>query len=270
LTDGVVRIGVFFANRAMLIDARESAVLIAALEEEVARYGERDALLGRHGAPNLSALARRTGQVYRRRLFVIEELGTQTLTIKSEGRDVYRRFIRNLRKLTAEAGATGIHGLYIDQIPDAWDSVVRYNCGAIVFRLSDYGGRVAGYPMAHKLAPHQCHYDGKIVNAGHLTDDQLRRTIDLSPVPVHRETRNVLTGGEQSMNRGDTNTLTNSVGTNQEAAQKFIVANPKAGVNALARHLAGLVDRVDEWRNYQSEASRWWHTYNQRGNNYQE
>jgi len=250
-----------FQTHAQVIDARDSAVLINTLKEEVARYEARDELLGKHGAADLKALAQKTGKSYKRRLIVVEEMGTQTLQLKAQKGDVYENFNTNLIKLTTEAGATGIHGLYIDQVPKVWDGTVRYNCAAIIFSLSDYGGRVAGYPLAHKLKKYQCFYDGQIINAGHLTDEQLRRTINLAPAPVRDQTHTHTTGGEHPVNTENTNTTPNSPAANQEAAKKFIKANPKAGVNALARHLAALAQRPDEWRNYQSEASRWWHVY---------
>jgi hypothetical protein len=261
-----------FRNHAELVDARDSAVLVAALEEECIRYADRDALLGKHSAPNLAALAAATGQSYRRRLLVIEELGTQTLNAQAAGQKVFRPFIGNLRRLTAEAGATGIHGLYIDQIPDQWDKAVRYNAsGAIVFHLPDHGGQVAGYQMAHKLEPYHCHYDGAIVRAGHLTDDQLRRTIAAAPAPVRSAPPPPSTGGEHPANTPNTNTPANTPDPSDNAriAAQFCADNPEAGVNALARHLARLDNRPDEWRNFQGAASPLWHRYNPRGNDYQ-
>lgn len=167
-----------FSQHAQLVDARDPEVLTATLAAEVQRYGERDAELGRNGAPNLAALMAQTGKAYARRLIVIEELGTQHMNAKAAGKELYTRFIGNLRKLTAEAGATGIHGLYIDQIPDAWDKAVRYNAsGAIVFHLPDYGGQVAGYQMAHQLATYECHFNGHIVQAGYMGEDKIRKVI---------------------------------------------------------------------------------------------
>ena len=55
---------------------------------------------------------------------------------------------------------------------------------------------------------------------------------------------------------------------NEEASRAFILANPDAGVNDLARHLAQVNRRPTEWRHYQSEASRWWHRFNPRGRDY--
>lgn len=167
-----------FQNHAQLVDAREPSALVAVLQAEVQRYGDRDAELGKHNAPNLTKLATITGNAYRRRLIVVEELGTQHMNAKAQGREMYGAFVTALRKLTAEAGATGIHGLYIDQIPDAWDKAVRYNAsGSIVFHLPDYGGQVAGYPMAHQLPQFHCHYEGRIIRAGALTEEQIRQTI---------------------------------------------------------------------------------------------
>ncbi len=93
------------------MEARRPGMWADDLGGEGQRYGHGDAKVGRNSPPNIQALAATTGQAYRRRLIVIEELGTQHVNAKDAGRDVYKHFLGNLRKLTAEAGATGIHGL---------------------------------------------------------------------------------------------------------------------------------------------------------------
>lgn len=273
-----------FGQHAQLIDAREPGVLVAALEEEIARYSDRDAQLGRYGAPNLAALGQITGNAYRRRLVVVEELGTQHMNARAEGRATYGAFVAGLRKLTAEAGATGIHGLYIDQIPDAWDKAVRYNAsGSIVFHLPDYGGQVAGYPLAHQLPQFHCHYEGQIVRAGHLTDDQIRQTIGKvqpqPPAPVRGGVRG-MEGGRSLLNT-PTNTPTNTNTANTTAApstpsewaifaEKFFAGNPTASQRALTRAMAAAVNDGRPAEAFLGGlSSELFHRWSPRGANYQ-
>ena len=232
-----------FSQHAQLVDARDPEVLTATLAAEVQRYGERDAELGRNGAPNLAALMAQTGKAYARRLIVIEELGTQHMNAKAAGKELYTRFIGNLRKLTAEAGATGIHGLYIDQIPDAWDKAVRYNAsGAIVFHLPDYGGQVAGYQMAHQLATYECHFNGHIVQSGYMGEDKIRKVIGgVRPsvtgnegVSVAQNVRpQVSVTGQSDSGQAAQPELTDI----QRQVAEYIKQNPAAGVRPMARDL---------------------------------
>ena len=261
-----------FSQHAQIVDARDPSLLADALAAEVQRYGDRDAELGRNNAPNLSALVAKTGQAYRRRLIVIEELGTQHVNAKDAGREVYRHFLGNLRKLTAEAGATGIHGLYIDQIPDAWDQGVRYNAsGAICFRLPDHGGQVAGYQEAHKLATYHCHFDGQIVRAGYLTDSQIAQTIG----NVTPGVRGGYTPPVQEVNTS-TNTPTNTPDTNtdnaqwEELAARFFEANPDASQRALTRAMSGMDSEGRPADNFLGElSSTLFHKFSPRGKSYQ-
>lgn len=228
-----------FSQHAQLVDARDPEVLTATLAAEVQRYGERDAELGRNGAPNLAALMAQTGKAYARRLIVIEELGTQHMNAKAAGKELYTRFIGNLRKLTAEAGATGIHGLYIDQIPDAWDKAVRYNAsGAIVFHLPDYGGQVAGYQMAHQLATYECHFNGHIVQSGYMGEDKIRKVIG-GVTRVTRPVEGVLPGVIVPVT-AVTLASEPQPGKWDDFARQFYVDNPKASQRALARSMAAV------------------------------
>lgn len=265
-----------FGQHAEIVDARDPSLLADALAAEVQRYGDRDAELGRNSAPNLSALAAKTGQAYRRRLIVIEELGTQHVNAKDAGRDVYKHFLGNLRKLTAEAGATGIHGLYIDQIPDAWDQGVRYNAsGAICFHLPDHGGQVAGYQEAHKLATYHCHFDGQIVRAGYLTEAHISQTIGQVAMPVASGVRGDYTPPVQGENT-PANTPTNTQPTNTDSAQweelaaAFFEANPDASQRALTRAMSKMDSEGRPPESFLGGlSSDLFHRFSPRGNNYQ-
>ncbi len=241
-----------FAQHVRLIDSRDPKVLVAGLQEEVQRYKERDAELSRHGVPDLAALTMATGKAYRRRLIVIEEMGTQTLNARDEGKDVFVAYIRALRAVTVNARATGIHGIYLDQVPAQWDSTVRYNTTMVCFYLPDHGGKVAGYPAACNLPQYHAYFEGKIIRTTGLTDEQIRQAIDkvppLTPAPVRAPVRDD-TGGRSLLNT-PTNTPTNTNTENTPNtpsewaifAEKFFTGNPMASQRALTRAMAAAVN----------------------------
>lgn len=254
-----------FGNHARLIDSRDPRVLVAGLQEEVARYKERDAELSRHGVPDLAGLTAATGKAYRRRLVVIEEMGTQTLNARDEGKDVFGAYIRALRGVTVNARATGIHGIYLDQVPAEWDSTVRYNTTMICFYLPDHGGRVAGYPAACNLPQYHAYFEGKIVRTGFLSDGELSQLIAAAPVrkteviqgrsgvnmpantPMNTPTNtpmNIPTNTPMNtpMNTPGKTAAPSSPSEWEVFARAFFVSYPDASQRALTRAMAAVVD----------------------------
>lgn len=250
-----------FAQHARLIDSRDPKVLVAGLAEEVQRYKERDAELSRHGVPDLAALTTATGKAYRRRLVVIEEMGTQTLNARDEGKEVFVAYIRALRGVTVNARATGIHGIYLDQVPEQWDSTVRYNSTMICFYLPDHGGKKAGYPAACNLPLYHAYFEGKIVRTGHLSDGEIGQLIAATPVRTMEGAPQVRSGVNTPTNtpaNTPMNTLANmpvntptntprtpppSTPSEWEAfARVFFAGDPMASQRALTRAMAAVVD----------------------------
>ena len=268
-----------FDGYANIIDARQPNALIDGLRAEMLRCQQRDTALGAHGAANLHDLAAATGQAYPRRLFVIEEMGNQTLTMKDEGKETYRAFVKTLRKITTEAGATGIHGLYIDQVPTVWDTTVRYNAAMVCFFLPDHGGKVAGYPGALNLAQYHCYFEGKIVRAGHLTDDQIRQTLG----HVRRPGVGVSTGVNTPTNtptNGAANTQANTAANTpppaptqaqwEAFAALYFRNNPNSSQRALTRAMAVADNqgrKADDFLGGLS--SDLYHRFSPKGNQYQ-
>ena len=253
-----------FASHANVIDSNEPAVLIDGLTNELHRYQEREIQLGKHGASNLHDLASTTGQQYRRRLIVIEEMGNQNLSIEALGKKENIQFINTLRRITTKAGATGIHGLYIDQVPVEWDKIVRYNATAICFYLPDHGGKVAGYPSSFKLLQYHCHFEGQVIRAGHLTDSQIRQTIDHVPSTQ----KGGATGGEHPTNTPIANTPTN---THWEAfAHLYFANNPGDSQRALTRAMAAHAADGREAKDFLGQlSSDLYHQFSPSGNKYQ-
>lgn len=261
-----------FADRANLIDSRNPAALIDGLRAELHRYRERDAQLSAQGVGNLHDLATASGQQYRRRLIVIEEMGNQTLSVQDEGKETYTRFTRILRRITTEAGATGIHGLYIDQVPVAWDKTIRYNAAMICFQLPDHGGKVAGYPAAFQLEKYHCHFEGQIIRAGHLTDEQIQRVISVAPhkptahpdqwngsVPSSPTGSVTVRSGGTPPSPQPTEPTEPEPTDHQQAAARLIAANPET-TQADLRQALGIA---------KSYAHELWHTLHPGGKNYQ-
>ena len=257
-----------FASHANVIDSKEPAVLIDGLTNELHRYQEREMELGKQGASNLHDLASATGQQYRRRLVVIEEMGNQSLSIEALGKRANVQFINTLRRITTKAGSTGIHGLYIDQVPVAWDKIVRYNATAICFYLPDHGGKVAGYPSSFKLQQYHCHFEGQVIRAGHLTNSQIRQTID--PVPSTRQEGP--TGGEHPKNTPTNTRIANTpTNTDWEAfARLYFANNPGDSQRALTRAMAIQANDGREAKDFLGQlSSDLFHAFSPNGNNYQ-
>jgi hypothetical protein len=257
-----------FRSHANVIDAREPEIALAEIKREVERYEQRDAILGKYQAADVQELQRITGQSYRRRLLVVEEVQSHHINAEFAGGKEYRKaFWMALHKLTKDARAAGIHGLYIDQMPSNWAEGVRYNSEAICFELPDYGGRIAGYVYAHKLDKYHCHFRGNVVKAGHLTDEQIMQTVNLAPARVRRfagsqdEIAPQNAGSMPVLDRtSEQNSSTEPEPTDYQArAAAMIAANPETKQVDLCREL-GIV---------KSYANKLWHTYHPNGELYQ-
>lgn len=237
-----------FRSHANVIDAREPEVALDAIKREVAHYEQRDAVLGQYQAADVQELQRISGASFGRRLFVVEEVQSHHINAEFTGGKEYRKaFWMALHKLTKDARATGIHGLYIDQMPSNWAEGVRYNSEVICFELPDYGGKIAGYVYAHKLDKHHCHFRGNIIKAGFLTDSQIMQAMAIAPAKVASVTNvtESLTGALLARSEplvtvtGNGNTPSEpQPGKWDDFARLFYVDNPQAGQRALTRAMA--------------------------------
>ncbi|MBT9173487.1 MAG: hypothetical protein DDT21_01888 [Syntrophomonadaceae bacterium] len=233
-----------FRSHANVIDAREPEVALDAIKQEVAHYEQRDTVLGQYQAADVQELQRISGASFGRRLFVVEEVQSHHINAEFSGGKEYRKaFWMALHKLTKDARATGIHGLYIDQMPKNWAEGVRYNSEAICFELSDYGGRIAGYVYAHKLSKYHCHFRGAIVKAGFLTDSQIMQALAIAPTQVRRVSADTSQGHAtpeadtgQTPDSGQADT-THELTEIQRKVAEYVKVNPDAGVRPMARDL---------------------------------
>lgn len=248
-----------FRNHARLVDARQPETALEEIRREVARYEQRDSVLGQHQAADIQELGRITGKSYRRRLFVVEEVQSHHINAEDLGQEWKLNFWRSLGKLTKDARATGIHGLYIDQMPTEWSKGVRYNSESICFRLPDYGGRVAGYLYAHQLEKYHCHYDGQIIKAGYLTEAQILATIGNAPAKRafsgQNDTQRAGSVAEPAQNTEQNQPTELSPTEYQERAAAMIAKNPNTRQ----------VDLIDELHIVKSYANKLWHTYHPNG-----
>lgn len=257
-----------FRSHANVIDAREPEVALAEIKREVARYEQRDTILGKHQAADVLELQRITGKSYGRRLFVVEEVQSHHINAEFSGGKEYRKaFWMALHKLTKDARATGIHGLYIDQMPSNWAEGVRYNSEAICFELPDYGGRIAGYVYAHKLNKYHCHFRGDVIKAGFLTDSQITHTLALAPTKVHR-----FTGSQDEIaiqNAGSMPVLDRTGEQNRPVEPEPTDYQARAAVMIAANPETKQVDLCRELGIVKSYANKLWHTYHPNGDLYQ-
>lgn len=146
-----------FEGCAELIDTRDPRHFAQAVVRLCAIYQERDALLGRHGAPNIAALA----QPPQRIVVAISEFGALCATAQAEG--VLADVLYPLSLILREAGATGVHVLIEDQVVDQrWPRGISANAEPVTGYLPVNYGAAGGYYDAHKLAPYQFHFAGTV------------------------------------------------------------------------------------------------------------
>lgn len=146
-----------FEGCAELVDTRDPRHFAQVVVRLCKLYQERDALLGKHGAPNIAALE----QPPQRVVVVISEFGALCATAHAEG--VLDDVLYPLSLILREAGAAGVHVLIEDQVVDQrWPRGISANAEPVTGYLPVNYGAAGGYYDAHKLAPYQFHYSGTV------------------------------------------------------------------------------------------------------------
>lgn len=146
-----------FEGCAELVDTRDPRHFAQAVLRLCDIYQKRDALLGRHGAPNIAALE----QPPQRIVVAISEFGALCATAQAEG--VLDDVLYPLTLILREAGAAGVHVLIEDQVVDQrWPRGISANAEPVTGYLPVNYGAAGGYYDAHKLAPYQFHFAGTV------------------------------------------------------------------------------------------------------------
>lgn len=144
-----------FSDCAEMIDNRQSGVFACVASQVETFYRDRDAQLGRAGVGNLAAL---TGD-HRRVFVIVAEFGT---ACRSQEEHHLLAVVNSLKNIFSEAGATGVHLVFEDQIVNrSWPRELRGNADPITGYLPEDAAKGGGYAKAHELDPYQFHYEGE-------------------------------------------------------------------------------------------------------------
>ena len=128
-----------FGDRAERINTTDSTLFANALKRLFEVYQERDILLGRHGAANISELP----DVPKRIVAIISEYGAVASQAESDG--VGKEANYYLDQLLRQAGAAGIHIVFEDQVPDKWPKGMAGNASPVIGKMPVYAGYACGY-----------------------------------------------------------------------------------------------------------------------------
>lgn len=146
-----------FRDCAELVDTRDPRAFAAAVTQLCAIYQERDAMLGQHGAPNITSLP----QPPHRIVIVVSEFGALCATAQAE--HVLDDVLYPLQLIMREAGAAGVHVLIEDQVVDQrWPRGISTNAAPVTGRLPLNYAAAGGYHYAHQLAPFTFHFNGQV------------------------------------------------------------------------------------------------------------
>ncbi|MEZ4867692.1 MAG: hypothetical protein R3C14_40580 [Caldilineaceae bacterium] len=148
-----------FQGHAELVDTTNPAQFVATLQRLEELYTQRDQLLGQHGAADITELPHPPA----RYIALITEFGTLCSYAHAEG--ILSDALTPLKRIMAEAAATGVHLIFEDQVPerDRWPRGVAANAAAVFTgHLPEHSGQLGGYHAAHKLPPYHFHHASDI------------------------------------------------------------------------------------------------------------
>lgn len=195
---------------AELIDVREPQRFVAVATRLSEIYQERDALLGQHGAANISRLPAPPQRI----VVVIAEFGALCAQASVDG--VLDAMLHPLTMVLREAGATGVHVIIEDQVVDQrWPRGISTNTEPVTGYLPQNYGAAGGYYDAHKLPAYTFHHAGVVFRAMDVRTglhDVLRDAPSVRPLFTPYAGAGEGHSGEQPMNgamNGTTNDATN-------------------------------------------------------------
>lgn len=155
-----------FGNRAERVDTTDSRAFVQGLVRLHDVYKERDVLLGQHGAANISELP----DVPKRIVCIISEFGAMTAQAQADG--VLKDAMYALEQILRQAGATGIHMLFEDQVTDKWPKGIEGNAIPVIGKMPAYAGMACGYQGrgggTDTFAPYTFWYEGAMFKSLHM------------------------------------------------------------------------------------------------------
>lgn len=264
-----------FSTSAELIDVRDPRRFAIVAQRLAGIYQERDALLGQHGAANISQLRDAPQRV----IVVIAEFGALCAQAQADG--VLESMLHPLTQVLREAGATGVHVVIEDQVVDQrWPRGISTNAEPVTGYLPVNYGAAGGYYHADKLPAYTFHYSGMVFRSFDMRTvlgDALRQVRPLTTPLIDTEWRVVEerstvpdAHGEGGQGRSTRVERENGgTGTEQATAEPgrwdavvdaWFARNPQAlagpaiGISSLARAMCEDAEGSD--RNYEAYKGR--------------
>lgn len=274
-----------FNGHAELIDASDPAAWVETMRRLERIYSERDQMLGAAGAADITQLRQRLA----RYVVLVTEFGSLASVAEEEG--VLKEGMRPLARIMREAGATGIHLIFEDQVVERgkWPRGVAANAsGIFTGHLPLNMGAAGGYHHAHNLKQYEFHHDGAVFRAWDMA--RLTRQL-LATAPAYDPRLAVLDGvatpaadGERDrsdVDRSQPPTPPHYTGTNganvtdeppptnrwEEVTAAFFAAHPDLltgparGIVDLARSMADNEGNVKPHTAYKGLAHQYYHAF---------
>jgi len=138
------------------VDTRDPLRFVDAITQLRDIYQDRDRQLGEAGVGTIAQMKRPLPRIFA----VISEFGALCDVAHSEG--LLEDVLQPLRLVLREAGATGVHLIFEDQVVEkTWPRAARANSTPITGYLPVNSASAGDYYHAHKLRPYEFHYDGQ-------------------------------------------------------------------------------------------------------------
>lgn len=147
-----------FQGKVELVATNDPRMLITLLQRLAQIYQQRDRMLAAHGAANIGEVRGES-----RYVVLVTEFGALCTVAQAEG--VYGQMVEPLTLIMREAGATGVHLLFEDQVVEKgiWPGAVLANSTAFIGRLPSRAGQAVGYYHSDKLPPYHFYYEGRVL-----------------------------------------------------------------------------------------------------------
>lgn len=139
-----------------MVDTRDPIRFVDAIWQLCQMYQDRDKLLGASGVGTIAQLQQAPPRIFA----VISEFGALCEVAHAE--KMLDDVLEPLRLILREAGATGVHMIFEDQVVErTWPRTARANSTPITGFLPQNSASAGDYYYAHKLRPFEFHYDGQ-------------------------------------------------------------------------------------------------------------
>ena len=163
------------------VDTRDPLRFVDAITQLRDIYQDRDRQLGEAGVGTIAQMKRPLSRIF----VVISEFGALCDVADAEG--LLNDVLQPLRLVLREAGATGVHLIFEDQVVEkTWPRAARANSTPITGYLPQNSSSAGDYYYAHKLRPYEFHYDGHIMKTWDMKIVAPQMLAAVQPMPRGR------------------------------------------------------------------------------------